>query len=573
VVSSLFLWAFLDAKLQGQRPRQLRLTWLLFLDLLIAALLSLALAQPQIEMSSTFAQDTHVIVLMDTSTSMLATDVPPSRIELAKEEVYELIDLVGQNGIVTVISVGNSAELIGDSRQVPDSTLKELVGARVAGATGVQFQAGLALAQAMMSEKKEVVVHVITDGAFDSESLDDLPFTVQWHFIGAEADNQAVISPRLVEIADGQFQMLVKLINYGTEDRTNEVRVITDGIESNRAETIVPAESEIPYLVNISGDVDYVRVEINGNDSLGVDDFTGAGRAVESVVRIALVAENPDPLDRAILAAANVELDIISPADYNYASDYDLTIFRNYLPSEWPDGVILVVDIPINSELLPASGVRAIDQPLEIEIDQLTDGLSFSGVRWQDARGIQDLQSGFTALISAGDTPVLLEQEQGRGNLIVFTPFFEVGNLIRHPVFPLLISNVIESAREFRPEQHYQVGESMIVPIDPRGSGASLQDPVLNDVRISSKGMVDLNQFGQYSFYSQQNSSENEAAYFGVNAGDRYESDISPREWAVTLAEEELEVEDDGEFILDLTPWLLCMVAGLLVLEAWRAWR
>ena len=84
VVSSLFLWAFLDAKLQGQRPRQLRLTWLLLLDLLIAAVLSLALAQPQIEIPSAFAQDSHVIVLLDTSTSMLANDIAPSRIEVAK---------------------------------------------------------------------------------------------------------------------------------------------------------------------------------------------------------------------------------------------------------------------------------------------------------------------------------------------------------------------------------------------------------------------------------------------------------------------------------------------------------
>ena len=266
--------------------------------------------------------------------------------------------------------------------------------------------------------------------------------------------------------------MMVKLINYSSDDKTNEVRVIADGIETNRSEILVPAGSDIPYIVNISGMVDYVRVEINGNDALGVDDFAGTGRAAESMVRIALVAEQADPLDRAILAATNVELEIINPDAYNYAADYDLTIFRDYLPSEWPDGVIFVVDLPVNNEILPASGVRSIDQPLEVAVDPLTDGLVFSGVRWQNSRSLLDSQSDFSTLISAGDTPLLLEQEMDRGNLIVFTPFFGAGNLTRHPVFPLLISNVIESAREYRPEQHYQVGESLIIPVDPRGYGA-----------------------------------------------------------------------------------------------------
>jgi hypothetical protein len=567
------LWAFLDAKLQGQRPRQLRLTWLLLLDLLIAGLLSLALAQPQIEIPSIFAQDSHVIVMLDTSTSMLANDIAPSRIDLAKEEVYSLIDSIGQNGIVTLISIGHSGEIVGDSRQISSAALKDVVGGMAVGGAGVDFQAGLALAQAVMSEKKDIVLHVITDGAFELENPDDLPFDIQWHFVGSEAENQAITSPRLVEIADGQFQMLVKLINYGSEDKMNEVRVIADGRETNEMEVSIPSGSEIPYIVNISGFVDYVRVEINGNDALGVDDFVGIGREVESMVKIALVTDQPDPLDRAILAATNVELEIINPEVYNYASDYDLTIFRDHLPSEWPDGVILVVDLPVNNEILPASGVRTIDQPLEVAIDPLTDRLVFSGVRWQDSRGMLGAQSDFSTLISAGDTPLLLEKELDRGNLIVFTPFFGVGNLVRHPVFPLLISNVIESAREFRPEQDYQVGQNLIIPVDSRGYAAVLEDPGLNDVQISSNGRAELLQFGQYTFHAQQGLSESGTIYFGVNAGDKLESNISPREWAVSLGEEELVLEDDGEIIFDLTPWLLCLVVGLLLLEAWRAWR
>lgn len=573
VVSSLFLWAFLDAKLEGQRPRQIKLNWLLVLDLLVAAVLTLALAQPQIEIKSAFTQDTHTVVLLDTSTSMLATDFAPSRLELAKAEVYGLIDTVGQNGVFTVVSVSNAAEIVGDSREVSETALKGLVEGVVAGGTGVDLHSGLALAQAVMSERKEIVVHIITDGAFElEEDPADFPFTIQWHFVGAEAENLAVASPRFVEVEDGQFQVLVQLINHSDKDKINNVKVFADGKESSQSEILMPAGSVTPYIVNLSGLVDYVQVEINSNDVLGEDDFAGAGRAGESIVHIALVADQPDPLDRAILSVPNVEMNIISPEDYNYAADYDLTIFRDYLPSEWPDGVIFVVDLPIENEILTANGVRSIDPPLELTADPLTDGLTFSGVRWQDARGMLDSQSDFDALIVAGETPLLLERDLERGNLIVFLPFLEVGNLTMHPVFPLLISNVVESAREILPEQQYNVGEDLIFSIDLQEYGVSLKDPALNEIRIDSSGDVRLRQFGQYAYMVEESNSKSEEVSFGVNAGDWNESNISPREWAVDLAEEEFEVVDN-EIILDLTPWLLGLVVVLLLVEAWRAWR
>ncbi|MEJ2759605.1 MAG: BatA domain-containing protein, partial [Anaerolineales bacterium] len=37
LVSSMFLWQFLDAKFQGQKPRFVRFTWLLLLDVSLAA--------------------------------------------------------------------------------------------------------------------------------------------------------------------------------------------------------------------------------------------------------------------------------------------------------------------------------------------------------------------------------------------------------------------------------------------------------------------------------------------------------------------------------------------------------
>lgn len=575
VVSSLFLWAFLDPKLQGVRPRQIRLTWLLILDLLIATFLSLGLAQPQIELPALFAEDSHIIVLMDTSTSMLAEDVAPSRIDQAKEEVFDLINQVGQNGIVSVVSVSNTVEIVGDTRESSSLSLKGMVSDIVAGGSTMNLRAGLAAAQSIMSEKKDVAIHIVTDGAIKYENLDDFPYPVRWHIIGSVTDNQAVAAPQLVETGDGQFQLMVQLINYSNRDRMDEIKVTVDGREIRRMEVFIPARSAIPYIIALTGNVDYAQVEIGASDVLGVDNFAGVGRAGGSAVRAALVTTRPDPLDRAIGSGPNVTLSMISPTEYNYAADYDLTIFRDFLPSEWPDGVILVVDPPVNSEseILEVAGVDTIDQPIEIFNDPLTGGLDFSGVRWQDARGMLTSLEEFSPLISAGDTALMLEQGLESGNLIVFLPFLDVGSLTKHPVFPLLVSNVIESARGFHPGQQFSVGENLTIPAEIQGQAVILRDPASNEVNISANGVVRLAQFGQYSIQIQNPPNEPEEIYFGVNAGDLTESNLNPQPWTVFLAQEEGEAEGDAEIVFELAPWLLGVVVVLLLVEAWRAWR
>ena len=44
IVSSMFLWSFLEAKFEGQKPKYIQLSWLLVLDIMVAVFLSLAFA-------------------------------------------------------------------------------------------------------------------------------------------------------------------------------------------------------------------------------------------------------------------------------------------------------------------------------------------------------------------------------------------------------------------------------------------------------------------------------------------------------------------------------------------------
>src|SRR2546422_11613247 len=90
--------------------QRLRPSWLLFLQLLAAAVLVAAAVQPALPAGAALAR--HSIVLIDASASMQATDVAPSRLEVAKRQVNALIDQLGPTDRMTVITVGSAASIV-----------------------------------------------------------------------------------------------------------------------------------------------------------------------------------------------------------------------------------------------------------------------------------------------------------------------------------------------------------------------------------------------------------------------------------------------------------------------------
>src|SRR5678816_2545062 len=90
-VSSTFLWQQLLRDQQANAPWQkLKRNLLLILQLLILAALVIALARPALRVPAVATGS--VIILLDASASMNATDVAASRFEQARNSVNDLIN-------------------------------------------------------------------------------------------------------------------------------------------------------------------------------------------------------------------------------------------------------------------------------------------------------------------------------------------------------------------------------------------------------------------------------------------------------------------------------------------------
>jgi len=83
-ISSTFLWRQLVRDREANAPWQrLRFSWLLLLQLLVLAALVLALARPFREVKTITTG--RIVLLLDASASMKATDVEPNRFAAARD--------------------------------------------------------------------------------------------------------------------------------------------------------------------------------------------------------------------------------------------------------------------------------------------------------------------------------------------------------------------------------------------------------------------------------------------------------------------------------------------------------
>ena len=251
----------------------------------------------------------------------------------------------------------------------------------------------------------------------------------------------------------------------------------------------------------------------------------------------------------------------------------DLVIFRGTVPERWPQGVSLVFDLPIDSDLVPVLDLEAVEALPSTAPDPILDGVDLAGVRWDQAVRVAP-EDGFEALASAGSLPLLLRDEAPGREVYIFTPMLVGGNFTKHPAFPILLANLVEQARPFAPQPAYPAGEDFEAGQLLEGQSPELTLPDGDTQKLSPNESFVLVEPGLYKLTSTDKYGQPVEAVFGVNQGDLAESDITPRDWRIGYIEDLKETAGEEQQIdVALGPWLLAVAVVFLVLEAWRAWR
>jgi hypothetical protein len=588
LASSLRLWQFLPVQVHGTRLRRLPLTWLLLVDLLVAALLTMALAQPQIDQTVVTPPTRQLIFVLDTSTSMLAQDASPSRFEQARQQIAALTAGLGPQDQAALLTFGRTVRLVADLRQGSRADFDARLIALQAGDTGHALAEALAAGKIAVDPSRQVEFHVFSDFQFSFTPPADFPYAITWHALGSPAANQAVLGLAATPLKAGQTQVFARLVNFSAQPVNRTAALLADGKLVSETPLALPANGALAQVWTVTGSPGSITVTLRGQDALPQDDSASTGLDTNTAAHVLLVSDTPDLLRKALSAIPDVDLQVSGASGYAPRPFIDLTVFDGVVPSAWPDGNVLVIDpqkalSAAGTVFAPAaakSEVPAAAQPVLSPDEPFLAGIDFNGVRWGSAwNAPADPPAGSSVLLSAGGMPLLLRQAAPGRDLLVLLADVGSGNFSQHPAFPVLLATLVERARQAPLPASLSIGDELpslaadrfqsaqVTP--PSGSAYDYSAAVLAAPGLYRLELVDA--MGQHSSLS-----------LGVNAADLAESNLQPLPAALAnINAASLPAAEHGDFAgatsqsnpQPLAPWLLGAALALLLVEATLAWR
>src|SRR5579859_2420657 len=161
-VSSTFLWQQILRDREANAPWQrLRRNLLLLLQLLVLALLVIALARPYVEVPTVATG--RIALLLDASASMNATDVQPTRFDAARQQALTVVDSMSGGDLMAVIRVADQPEVL-QNYTSDHSLLGAAINAAQPSQASADWDAALTLAAAGGAGTQKFTVLIIGDG-------------------------------------------------------------------------------------------------------------------------------------------------------------------------------------------------------------------------------------------------------------------------------------------------------------------------------------------------------------------------------------------------------------------------
>jgi hypothetical protein len=398
VVPSTLLWSRLITDVEANAPWQrLRRSLLLLIQLMLVLALVLLAARPFLERPAGLARD--IVLVMDTSASMGATDVAPDRMEAARQAALEALKDLPTGGHVSVIAADRSARIVVNETSDLGRVRQALEALRPSPMRGDLGDA-LELAGKLAARSGDAQVLVATDAALASVPTDKVNARIKVLPVGRDRKNQAIValavrtSPSAVTRS-----VFVGIANLDLEGAQRRLEVWGDDhLLEARDLTLGPQARSDVVIDDVPPDIGVVEVRLVGADSaatsapdqLAIDDRAWAVMPATGTKLILVVGKGDPYLETALSYLPNVELFGVDPADYGAGTDrkdgrpWDLVIFEGALPTTLPKTPILAIAPPRSSPLGdvtgtlkdPGIGSLTPDEPILRFVDLTTTHIS-----------------------------------------------------------------------------------------------------------------------------------------------------------------------------------------------------
>jgi Ca-activated chloride channel homolog len=479
-VGSTFLWQQLVRDVEANAPWQrLRFSWLLLVQLLIAAIVVLAAARPFTIAESDLAG--HVVLIVDTSASMATVTDAEDRMADARQRARDVITRLPDGGRVTVVAAADTAHVLVSETDDRDAAL-DAIGRIEATQLVGDLTDALTLSSALAARDTDSTVVIVSDAAGDRVPEIGIGAPIIVERVGTGDDNQAIAALSALRRAGGaQLDLFVAVTNHATRDTTRRLEIYADDALVDAREFTIPAGERAEALVStVPAAAQTVEARLAGTDALVTDDRAFAVVPEEQRIRTLLVGSGNAYLESALALLPRLELYAVGAAGYPDAiadaddagTPYGLVVFDGVVPEVAPAAATLFVD---PERAGPFGGVSArVMAPVLARADPAEPLLRFvdlSSVHVGRSRQIE-LAEGMRAVVaSTGGVALIAVGEVGRQRIGLIGFDLAESDLPLQVAFPLLMSNLVDYLLPVQAgvlPSSMRLGETLAVEVDPR---------------------------------------------------------------------------------------------------------
>lgn len=472
-VTSTFLWTLSEKFLKKRRPID-RVTGIisLILQILAVVLISLALAHPIIVLPDAASEYCFIV---DASGSMnMADEGEKTRFEVAKDEVARRIDEAENGSVFSLITVGDSTQVVFEKTSSKKQAL-ELLDEIEVSYSKEQYTDALMTAQRYFDENPGILTYLVTDKKYDDVKNIEVVNI-------AKPQNNYSVSNVTYKHLGGVLTVTGSVTSYD-KDGSVKLQLFLDGNENPSQTGTAVVKKGVPTTFQLACNVDsfkYIRVAVDKTDILSMDNETYIYNVEsEQIYKTLIVSETPFFFKSALSAITNAQIDVVDPADYVAdTSGYGLYIFDSFDPPTLPDdGTVWLVNPQgsVDGSGFSVQGhIKFEEGAQQLELSSSSSSATqklINGIPGNEIYIAQYAKCGlyrnFTSLFEYQSNPILFAGTNTHGNReVVFAFNLHDSNLPVLVDFIVIMRNLLEySFPDIIEDVSYYVGEEMNVNI------------------------------------------------------------------------------------------------------------
>ncbi|MBC7856659.1 MAG: VWA domain-containing protein [Pirellulaceae bacterium] len=443
VSTTIFWQQIFDEKRPRSLWQQLRHWLSLLVQIIWCILLVLALAEPYFNWE--ILQARRLILVIDNSASMNATDVAPTRLEAAKKAANLLVASLRFRDEVAVITAGTQPQVVcgltGHERTL-QTAIRSI--SKTDGPTRVSE--AVELGKRLLGDAQHGQVVVYSDGGFaGSEKLADDKL-VRLEPIGKKTPNVGITNfqVRRSLLDPVGYEILVELVNASVEAATCRLDLDLNGNPVDVFPlTLKPGEVWSQALEKTSVDGGHLTARLTPDDALAADNQAAAILPKRTTQKVLLISPGNLFLQKALEANSLVELNTAKELPKQFAAGM-IHVFHRHVPKQLPPGQVLVIDPIDGCDFWQVAG--PLENPIVTKQDvdsPLMRHVRLDNIILPQARKLTP-RAGTQTLVGAveGDPLYFSFEEPGR-KLLVLTVNLDEGDLTFRTAFPIMVTNAL----------------------------------------------------------------------------------------------------------------------------------